>query len=96
MGQKNLRELFTLYPLGCESFGAEWLRRWEALGELLQKQVQIDFFVAEAPSRTYWAPLFGTINPATVAECIIAAATDWTGASRRVVLMDGTIVKEWN
>jgi hypothetical protein len=88
---KNLRERFTLYPLGCESFGAEWLRRWEALGELLQKPAR--FEVRSAHGR--WRDGYGNEWPLVDALHFAITAWQWQHSPRRVVLLDGTIVYEW-
>jgi hypothetical protein len=89
----NLRELFSNYPLGCESFGAEWLRRWEAVGRLLRTDGRMEFC-----ERGIWREMAGvsrTVGPSV--GCLLASGMHLRRGSLplRIVLLDGTIVKEW-
>jgi hypothetical protein len=94
----NLRELFSKYPLGCESFGAEWLRRWKAVGLLLEQRCVAEFW--SYPDNRWvefdWSRT-DIVNNALVelAEKYGADPSDSWGQRFRVSLLDGTIVKEW-
>ncbi len=88
----NLRELFSNYPLGCESFGGEWIRRWEAVGRLL-----------EMPGRSWvrfptgWFYLVNGMVGDLLAVTIRAQERrSHKGAlGYRIALLDGTVVREW-
>ena len=84
----NLRELFSKYPLGCESFSAEWLRRWHEVGRLLDakgvRECQL-----EASGAWYAA------DHGSVAQLLRQGTMYDKRLARRIVLLDGTIVKEW-
>ena len=94
---KNLRELFSLYPLGCESFGAQWLRRWEAIGKLLDSRC----IIQSRHGREKWHDKETWSN---VGRAIVAVSewSMWPCAERyrisyRIVLRDHgrKIVREW-
>lgn len=91
----TLFEHFRADPRGATSF-PKWLddRVWE----LLQRAAQVEFVVIEndAGTRWHWLPLFGTVNPATAAQCLSFAIADSNDYARRVVLFDGTVIKEWS
>lgn len=105
---KNLRELFSLYPLGCESFGAEWLRRWEeGIDSLLRQPAKIEVFDEYGPNgwyeiRVYDMPLLdGKIELGSkinsIAHALIAAIHEWSVFQTpvRVSLLNGTIIREY-
>jgi hypothetical protein len=82
------RAMHTKHPLGCEEFGAGWLRRWGEIGRLLQSPARMETFidgkwhVSTAHGLAYeWfdRPRF-------------AHSRLW---SHRLVLLDGTIIREW-
>jgi hypothetical protein len=89
----NLRELFTLYPLGCESFGAQWLLLWEDLGRLLEKLARVEYF-DEFGNDGWYPALHATPN---VARALIWCIDEWKRHQNRcrIVLLDGTIIREW-
>jgi len=90
---KNLRELFSLYPLDCESFGAEWLRRWEAVGRLLRRRAEM----RELIKGKWCVSLFIGYRLTTVSDYLVKAheLNKSEGCGLRVILLDGTIVREW-
>ena len=91
----NLRELFSKWPLGCESFGAEWLAKWEALGRLLR-----------APGLLQGRHRGGYIHiaigePRSIAVCIangIKVQHNSPDTFDHIVAtkLDGTIIREWS
>ncbi len=85
----NLREYFSRYPLGCESFGAEWLRRWEALGRLLSLVARLEWRFTRGKWHRW--------EIATVAELLqFDHRTEMRKDEfRRIVLLDGTVIREW-
>lgn len=92
----NLRELFSKYPLGCESFNAEWLRRWSEVGRLLDARAQIG--VKQGGTLWYEYYELHKRHGQTVAHCIahVNERTRIDPALRfRIALPDGIIVKEW-
>jgi hypothetical protein len=84
----NLRELFSKYPLGCESFGAEWLRRWEVVGRLLDAPAELQ--CQAHVSKRWWLMKRGS-----VAELLTSGTPVNRHLNRHICLLDGTIVKEW-
>lgn len=87
------KELFKKHPLGCKSFGAEWLRRWEALGRLLWAPARI---YVHCPPRDAWYP--ADMDPDITCSQALSIAISQLAKKRRgvrVVLLDGAIVKEW-
>jgi hypothetical protein len=89
----NLRELFSKYPLGCESFGAEWLRRWEAIGRLLDAPARVEVF---CPPRGEWYA--ADMDPEISCGAAIVDVASIIHKKRRrvrVALLDGAIVREW-
>jgi hypothetical protein len=96
----NLREYFTRYPLGCESYGAQWLELWAALGRVLEMPAQMWYGTESWPEkRVTWVQWMGFVERHTVADCLETA--DKTRRSRsglqfaRIALLDGSVVKEW-
>jgi hypothetical protein len=104
---KNLRELFSLYhagfqdfgpwldhhremhrrhPLDVPEFGAEWLRRWEAMGRLLVSGARV--MVLE--NGQFWMVRIGAVS-----ECLRYCTRKHKREKRQVVLLDGTIIREW-
>jgi hypothetical protein len=87
----NLREIFSKYPLDCESFNAEWQHRWSEVGRLLEFRAQIEHWL---PWREEWLRMAD--GPMTAADCLAYCAEyDGQMVRCRVVLLDGTVVKEW-
>ena len=86
------RRMHTRHPLGCVYFCEKWLQRWDAVGRLLVRPARL-----EGKRRTKWF----VIDHDTVANSLkfeITRAGIYPlrkGAGCRVVLLDGTIVKEW-
>lgn len=92
-------EMHRRWPLGCAEFGEEWLQKWAALGRVLVMPGQIEF-ETKCPKSTTWVPMYGALNPASCADCLHAAIEDdqdgcYNMGARRVVLLDGTVVKKW-
>lgn len=104
---KNLRELFNLYhagfqdfgpwldhyremhrrhPLDVPEFGAEWLRRWSEVGRLLEEPANVMVF----DNGQWWSIRHGTVQ-----TCIVYCSKKHHNERRRIVLLDGTIVREW-
>ena len=81
-------EMYAKHPLGCESFGAEWLELWASLGELLGMpgELQCQAHV----SRHWWL-----MRSDNVGRLLALGAPVNTHLNRRIALLDGTIVKEW-
>lgn len=92
------REMHKRHPLECEEFGAEWLRRWEAIGNTLARLVQIQFYGDtrewnQSPPHRPWIQLHSALT-----DCIERhkAPENTRGyALMRIILLDGTIVREW-
>ena len=86
------RRMHGRHPLGCLHFGEEWLQRWEAVGRLLAMPAR-----REGKFRKKWF----VIDHDTVATSLrfeIRRAEAYplrNGAGWRVVLVDGTVIKEW-
>lgn len=90
------KAMHAKHPLECAEFGAEWLRRWEALWFLLQRSAQLEF--QDGNTKRWWVPTFDERRPRTVEDCIETALFEPRAQShiRRVVLeFNGTIVREW-
>jgi hypothetical protein len=83
-----VQAMWDKHPLGCDSFGEEWLQKWEALGRLLEKPARARFC---SHVKREW---FG-IDTGTVAEMLALTAHVNRHLVRRVELFDGTIVHEW-
>lgn len=82
------RRMHGRHPLGCLHFGEKWLQRWEAAGRLLEAPaVRECQFVA---SRAWYAADHGSVRQ-LIRQCTMYDL----GSARRVVLLDGTIIKEW-
>lgn len=86
------RRMRGRHPLGCLRFGEKWLQRWDAVGWLLVRPAR-----REGKRRSKWF----VIDHDTVANSLkfeINRAGIYPlrkGAGCRVVLLDGTIIKEW-
>ena len=86
------RRMRGRHPLGCLRFGEKWLQLWDAVGRLLVRPAR-----REGKRRSTWF----VIDHDTVANSLkfeITRAGIYPlrkGAGCRVVLLDGTIVKEW-
>jgi hypothetical protein len=89
----NLRTMFKRHQLGCKRFGKEWLRRWDALGKLLQKPSRVEFY--DEFGDAGWHEMLYGIEPAWEALCIAIEEVQRYQNRVRVVLLDGTVVKEW-
>ena len=104
---RHFEALFASYTLECVEFGEEWLRRWEAVGVLLEQPAVVEVWIRPDKTAGWWVALEEThadgTHP-TVADCLqycdIAEKNDEAQRvphqKRRVVLLDGTVVKEWN
>jgi hypothetical protein len=86
------RAMHTKHPLGCEEFGAEWLRRWHLVGVLLN--------LAAAtwhcpPHDNKWRrmPESGKITVAQAIEYF--AEYDGNHVRSKVTLLNGIIIREW-
>lgn len=86
------RRMHGRHPLGCLHFGEKWLQLWDAVGRLLVRPAR-----REGKRRSTWF----VIDHDTVANSLKFEITRAgifplrKGAGCRVVLFDGTIVKEW-
>ena len=90
------REMHRRHPLDVPEFGAEWLRRWEAVGRLLNRPAKLEF--QDCETKRWWVPTFDEQRPETVEDCLERAIFDRRAKPyhRRVVLaVDGTIIREW-
>ena len=93
----NLRQLVTLHPLGCDHFGAEWLDLWLALGRLLRRPARLEYYGDACEWENEPIDVWRD-----VAACLIEAAErisepeNVRGFERvRVVLLTGTVIREW-
>ena len=92
------REMHRRHPLDVPEFGAEWLRRWEAVGNTLQRPSQIQFKGdagewEQSELHRAWIRL-----EVALIDCIERhkQPENVRGyAYMRIVLLDGTIVREW-
>jgi len=100
MAERNmtLPDLYTLHPLGCDHFGAEWLDLWLALGRLLRKPARLEYY----GDASEWEP-DPICDSLDVASCLIEAVErlgepeNVRGFERiRVVLLTGTVIREWS
>ena len=85
----NLREYFSKYPLGCDSFGVEWLRRWNGSAVL-----------RVLPEGVVWRVYAkGTcVEMVTLAEevcCKKRTSGELRFRAGHVVMEEGTIVYVW-
>lgn len=84
-------ELHAKFPLGCTKVSEEWLDLWKGLGEMLKMPAQLEYL-----QHGVWVPVVGVINPRDVAFCLWFPLVHERGhKAKRVVLLDGTIIKEW-
>jgi hypothetical protein len=88
------REMHRRHLLDVPEFGAEWLRRWETLGKLLEAPACLEVrlkdgkWYQESRPQPLSAELKETIEMTMDG---IVFASKWY----RVVLLDGTIIREW-
>ena len=87
----TLHEHYHADPRGADSFG-KWIedRIWESL----QRPAR---WVERGPGVPFWID-YGSITPRTVATCIALAVERRAKIPQlqmRVVLLDGTIIREW-
>lgn len=85
------KAMHAKHPLECAEFGAEWVQQWEAVGRLLEQQCRVEYLSTDG-----WrdSRLFVRCS---VGYCITkVAAKERRLTQRRIVLLDGTIVKEWS
>lgn len=89
------KAMHAKHPLECAEFGAEWLRRWEAVGRLLVQRARIE--VWSEGDREWSRSAMFDLPTETVGSALrkgsIAIAP--LRGRYRIVLLDGTIVKEW-
>lgn len=85
----NLREYFSKYPLGCDSFGAEWLRRWNGPTKLKVLPKGVVWRIYAKGTREEMCTLATEVQKKkrTSGEVRFRAGC--------VVFDDGTIVSEW-
>jgi hypothetical protein len=93
---KHHKAMHAKHPLDCPEFGAEWLRRWEAVGRLLEMPA----FIESNLRRGAWYQLEGPESVTKSIQWVVTVAPfdmrDFKKhKKRRIVLLDGTIVKEW-
>lgn len=88
---------FALFPLDAPEFGAEWLRRWEVVGRLLQKPAMVGVRQGNT-ERVEWYKLSAKYGR-TCARCL-AHAIERRRVDPKlpmvVRLLDGTIIREWS
>lgn len=90
----NLRELFSNYPLDCESFNAEWLRRWSEVGRLLEARASIRCaFHHGWEYREFEGSVGACVEH--VIQKMPFAYREREPLHTQIVLLDGTIVREW-
>ena len=79
-------------PLGCVLFGEIWLQRWEALGRLLESPAIRQY----KTRRGKWVReiSYGLSCGHAIHYTIIERKSD-SDYESRVVLLDGTIIREW-
>lgn len=90
------KAIHATHHLDVPEFGAEWLRRWEAVGRLLEKPSMVGVRQGNT-ERVEWYKLSAKYGR-TVAHCLTHAIE-----RRRVDpklpmvarLLDGTIIREW-
>lgn len=90
------KTMHAKHPLGCAEFGAEWSRRWEAVGRLLDAPARIG--VRQGSTDTFERYRLKTGHGTTVAHCVEHVVLRLQFDPRlylRIELLDGTIVKEW-
>jgi hypothetical protein len=83
----QLRAMHTRHPLGCKLFGLRWLRLWDVLGRVLAMPARLSFNYGRGYAQS------GNIND--VGWLIYASHTKRLFPGR-IVLLDGTIVKQWD
>jgi len=82
-------EMHQRHSLGVPEFGAKWLHRWSEVGRLFASRVEIQHW---NPRQTRWI----RVGRESVAECLLYCVRyDAKYVKCRIVLLDGTIVKEW-
>ena len=86
-------EMHRRHPLECAEFGAEWLRRWEAVGRLFHQRAEM----RELIKGKWCVSLFIGHRLTTVSDYIVKAQElhNAEGCGLRVILLDGTIIREW-
>ncbi len=95
--------MYALYKkhgqaLECTTFG-QFCELWPKVCALLDEPAQIECLEAELVRGVpcvYWIVAHGAIDHASVAECIdVAHGEEFAQDARRVVLLDGTVIREW-
>lgn len=90
------REMHAKHPLDCPEFGEAWLRRWEAIGRLLQSE-SITYALFEVG----WAEVARHPLRHAIGVCVSLNRNDRKRArydrpdGRRITILNGTIIKEW-
>ena len=85
-------EMHRRRPLECAEFGAEWLRRWEAVGRLLEAPARLEWCLRKTWHHWHSGTVFDMIRmvPSAAAMCPMKP-----NEKRRMVLLDGTVIREW-
>lgn len=82
----HLRAMHTRHPLGYKLFGLRWLRRWDAIGKLLESPARLKFNYGRGYAQS------GNV---TDAGWLIYTSHTKRLFPGRIVLLDGIIVREW-
>ena len=86
------REMHRRHPLECTELGAEWLRRWQVVGKLLEAPVIRQYKTRRGKwvrETSYGLPCGYAIHYTIIER---KTASDYES---RIVLLDGTIIREW-
>ena len=98
---RHFGAMFAKYPLECAEFGEEWLRRWEAVWQLLNARGNLESLIHHDPTHPSpdtgprWVVIAPNIRIGR-ALCEIVETHNEFVRPIRIVLLDGTIIKEWN
>lgn len=83
-----VHDMWDKHDFGCDRFGEDWLRLWEAVGKLLETS-------GIRECRFESSQVWYAADRGMVGQMLRQSTMYDLGLSRRVVLLDGTIIKEW-
>lgn len=90
------RKMHRRHPLDVPEFGAEWLRRWEAIGRLLEAPGIVQGRLrGDLRWCAYTVPI---AIQALLMKTIHSSAVQFDSSAFEqvtITLLDGTVVKEW-
>lgn len=89
----NLRQLYSLHPLGCDHFGAQWLELWLALGRLLRMPARVEYH--QGGAWRSWPGMDRVHGPSVGGFLLFDFGAHYRGIEIRVVLLTGTVIREW-